>query len=56
MKRYWLSTPVMTITVAVDRNNVIRGNAPIAKEFAGQLLDNLLEWMKLQGPLEMMEI
>jgi len=54
--RYWLSTPKMMIAVTVDGNNIVRGEAPIIRKCIGQSLDSLLEWMKKQGPLEMMEI
>lgn len=56
MTRYYLSTPKMTISVAVDENDIIKGGAPIIKRFTGQPLDNLLDWLKKQGEVTMMEI
>jgi len=56
MTRYWVSAPKMTVTVTVDENNIIKGTAPITQKFVGQKLDNLLDWMKKQGKVTMMEI
>jgi len=54
--RYWLSTPKMTVSVETDGQHIIRGAAPIVHKFIGQPLDNLLDWLRKQGQLEMMEI
>jgi len=56
MKRYYLSTPQMTICVAVDDNHIVHGESPIIKKFIGQSFDNLLDWLRKQGQVEMMEI
>ena len=56
MTRYWLSTPKMTVAVTVDENNIVKGEAPVIRKFTGQSLDNLLNWLKKQGQVEMMEI
>lgn len=57
MIRYYLATPTLGVTVTVDENNIIRGYNPIVDtEFVDRPLDEMLEWMKEQGKVEMMEI
>jgi len=56
MIRYYLSTPKMTISVAVDENDIIKGGTPIIKRFTGQSFGNLLDWLKKQGEVIMIEI
>jgi len=56
MTRYWISTPITTVIVTVDDNSVVLGQAEMKKEFIGRHLDELLESLKRQGQVEMMEI
>lgn len=62
--RYHLKSPTMSVTVTVKDigygRRIITGMAPIAfapgDEFIGQDLNKLLDHMKEQGQVEMMEI
>ncbi len=62
MKRYYLSNSDVVATVSVNIGNTItgvdvhEGEASDVKEFVGQSLDELMDWMKEQGQVEMMEI
>ncbi|KKK66827.1 hypothetical protein LCGC14_2960170 [marine sediment metagenome] len=57
MKRYYLSTPIRTMTVAVDEQNIVKN----VKSFQGDAIhnipmDDLLDLLREEGQVEMMEI
>lgn len=58
--RYCLKSPTTTITVAVKEigygRRIVTGTDEVAKEFVGQDFGKLLDWMKKQGQVEMIEI
>lgn len=57
MKRYYLSTPERTMTVIVDEQNIVRNVKSFQVDAIHDMpMDDLLELLKLDGQVEMMEI
>ena len=49
IRKYWVSSKIMTIQVNVDQNNVIVFIAPVARRFIGQPIMNLVGWLRKSG-------
>jgi hypothetical protein len=48
MRWWWLSTERMSVSVAIDEDDVIVDAPPIVRKFIGQPITNLMRWLAKQ--------